>query len=204
MVLNMTRINRFLFPLLCVFMVFAMSISAAAIDLGVTGSTSITTDQAYDRIFQYLGGYDTEAEQSGFKLEHDAVQTTDNMVRIAYIDDYSLGGAEYYWLVWADDSGTLQLAYIDVDANTGEEELQFCTDPRVTVSDSDTDEVSSSGSSSGSIAEKGFSDASSFLSVVGEIATFIVNNELCLISLSFVFIFRGIRLLRKTLRVTPR
>lgn len=187
----MIRVKRIIIPLLCVFMVFVMSISAAAVvpdvDLGVTGSRSLSDQEVYE---YFAGASDLDVDF--IKAHYSCTSDGNNVYRLTYETD---SGEPYYYLIWVDDGGTYQHAMVTSDG------LEYRTDEE----NQDTSEADNPGSSSdGSIAEKGFSDASAFLSVVGEIATFIVNNELCLISLTFVFIVRGIRLLRKCLRVTPR
>ena len=54
------------------------------------------------------------------------------------------------------------------------------------------------------VMEKGLANTSSVLTLLGDVTNFIVNNELCLLFLGFMFVSRGVGVLRKCLRVTPR
>ena len=94
----------------------------------------------------------------------------------------------------------VEFSHIHVDDESGVEELQYCTDPRVNIDDPPSEDPSIDSG----ILDKGFNDAGSILAVCGDIAAFVVTNELCLISLSFILVARGIVLLRKMVRVTPR
>lgn len=54
------------------------------------------------------------------------------------------------------------------------------------------------------VLERGLAQTSSIITLLGDVATFIVGNELCLLFLGFMFVSRGVGILRKCLRVTPR
>lgn len=68
-------------------------------------------------------------------------------------------------------------------------------------SEEDTDSSIEQGSSS--VIETGISQTGSILNLVGSVTDFVVGNDLCLISLGFVFVGRAAVVLRKCLRVTP-
>lgn len=57
---------------------------------------------------------------------------------------------------------------------------------------------------SASVMDKGLQQTTSVLTLLGDVADFVVNNELCLLFLGFMFVSRGVGVLRKCLRVTPR
>lgn len=57
---------------------------------------------------------------------------------------------------------------------------------------------------SASVMDKGLQQTTSVLTLLGNVADFVVNNELCLLFLGFMFVSRGVGVLRKCLRVTPR
>lgn len=54
------------------------------------------------------------------------------------------------------------------------------------------------------VMDKGLAQTSSIISLLGDLTTFIVGNELCLLFLGFFFISRGVGILKRCLRVTPR
>lgn len=56
----------------------------------------------------------------------------------------------------------------------------------------------------GSVLEKGIEQTSGVLTLMSNVADFVVNNELCLLFLGFMFVSRAVGVLRKCLRVTPR
>lgn len=47
-------------------------------------------------------------------------------------------------------------------------------------------------------------NASDLLTVIGDVASFVVGNDLCLLFLGFVFLSRAVVLVRKTIRVAPK
>lgn len=55
-----------------------------------------------------------------------------------------------------------------------------------------------------SVMDKGLAQTSSIITLLGDLTTFIVGNELCLLFLGFLFISRGVGILKRCLRVTPR
>lgn len=55
-----------------------------------------------------------------------------------------------------------------------------------------------------SVMDKGLAQTGSVLTLLGDIGDFVVNNELCLLFLGFLFVSRGVGVLKKCLRVTPR
>ena len=46
--------------------------------------------------------------------------------------------------------------------------------------------------------------AGNILTFLGNLTTFVIGNELCMCFLGFMFISRGVGVLKKCLRVTPR
>lgn len=67
-----------------------------------------------------------------------------------------------------------------------------------------SDDVSS-GHGGGDGRVRGIIDnASDLLTVIGDVAAFVVSNDLCLLTLGFIFVTRAVVLVRKTIRVTPR
>lgn len=48
------------------------------------------------------------------------------------------------------------------------------------------------------------SQASNILTFLGDLTAFVIGNELCMCFLGFMFISRGVGVLKRCLRVTPR
>ena len=57
---------------------------------------------------------------------------------------------------------------------------------------------------SSSVFERGLANSASVLKLVGDVAEFIIGNELCLLFLGFFFVSRGVGILKKCFRATPR
>lgn len=57
---------------------------------------------------------------------------------------------------------------------------------------------------SASVMDKGLQQTTSVLTLLGNVADFVVTNELCLLFLGFMFVSRSVGVLKKCLRVTPR
>lgn len=55
-----------------------------------------------------------------------------------------------------------------------------------------------------SVLDRGLAQTSGFLQICSDVGNFIITNELCLIFIGFLFVSRGVSVLIKCLRVTPR
>ena len=140
---------------------------------------------------------------------------------IAFASSLSIEAAqEYYAGLSGDDVATLQSGYDWSESNRvvtatlkadGTSTVSFWYDELGMIQyngffgSSEEESDSSSGGSSGSnILDRGFDQASGFLQVCSDVTNFIVSNELCLITIGFVFVSRSVGCLRRCLRVTPR
>lgn len=167
--------------------VFVMSVSASAgyftdyitgswfDQYTVTTTSSITLDEAKYAMCTYLGITNAKLEASGLQFW----ASTDNPYAVEVWEDGNL--AE---VIYKDDNG-----YI-CGLASGFMVL--------------SDDVSS-GHGGGDGRVRGIIDnASDLLTVIGDVAAFVVSNDLCLLTLGFIFVTRAVVLVRKTIRVTPR
>lgn len=64
--------------------------------------------------------------------------------------------------------------------------------------------MSATAEASGSVMERGLQQTSSVIDLLGQVSTFVISNELCLLFLGFFFVSRGTGLLKRMIRITPR
>ncbi len=197
----MRKLSKIFAVVAVIMCIFVMSVSASAAyfsgtlseDYSVPSSSkTLTSDQASKALCIVLDITNEELEASGLQVwasmaKSNVVEVWEdgNLVEVIYRDD----NGNIIGLV----SGPMILGNNEVDDDSGS-----------SGGGSSGGGPSSGGSSGGGRLSNIIDDASDLLTVIGNVATFIVGNDLCLLTLGFVFVARAVVLVRKTIRVTPR
>ena len=169
-------IKRFLSVLLCVIMLFTISvIGSAAYDL--------TIDEAVE-YYSILSGDDVETLQTAYTWSKNGSAVT------AVLNADSSSKVDF----WYDDNGVIQ--YDGFFGSSSESDSD-------SDSESDTDTGNSTGGIT-DLSSSVVSGSSSFLSLLGSLFNFCAENELCQMFLTTTFTSIGVGLLRRVTRAFGR